>query len=135
MFWLQTWLGARGNEFRLLIGKVAQLLVPLTDLAVLFQQPVHGTRRANVEALVQQRGVDLVRGWIHEALRAQVRQRGLPLAFGKGLGRYGPFRSGRGFGSGCQGAVEGSPRDFQSTAGCRAAVRRGKFQGRGHELL
>jgi hypothetical protein len=47
---------------------MTELVTTLADLAVFFEQSVHGTRRANIEALVQQSGMNLRRRLIDESL-------------------------------------------------------------------
>ena len=127
-------IGAGGQQFRLLVGRVAQLIAPLAHFPVLVQKTVHRARRAEVEALVQQRGVDLVRRLIHEPFRVQMHQGGLALRVGESPRRLGPWGDGVGFRAWRSRPIEGGPRKIQSTAGRRAADRGRQLSGCRHEL-
>src|SRR4051812_4579574 len=59
--------GSCGQQFWFPINGMTELVTTLADLAVFFEQPVHGTRRANREALVQQSGMNLRRRLIDES--------------------------------------------------------------------
>ncbi len=61
-------IGMRGQEFGYGIGGVAELVPPLPDLASLGEDALHSALRAEVAALIEQRGIDLSRGRVHEAI-------------------------------------------------------------------
>ena len=50
--------GAGGQQFRLLIRRMHELIAALAVLALLFQHPVHGADRAMIPAFVEQCGID-----------------------------------------------------------------------------
>ena len=58
--------GAGGQELGFRVTGMAQLVAPLAHLAVGFEDAVHGAHRAEVDALVEERGVDLARGFVDE---------------------------------------------------------------------
>ena len=132
---LQNLVGLGGQQFRLLVGRVAQLIAPFAHFAVLLQQSIQGARRADVDALVEQSGMDLVWRLIHEPLRMQMLQRGLALSVGESPRRLGPWGQGAGLRTWRSRPVEGDPRKIQSAAGRRAANRGRQLNGRRHELL
>jgi hypothetical protein len=123
-----------GQPLRFLVGRVPQLIAPLAQFAVLFEQPVHGARRADVDALVQQGGVDLVRRLVHEAWRMQKRQGGLAFRVGESPRRLGRWGDGTGLGPWHACPVEAGPRKIQGAAGRRAADRGRQLSGCRHEL-
>ena len=75
----QTWLGAIGQQLGLGVGRVGELVAPLAAAAVDGQQPVHGAHRAEVAALVEQRGVHGRRRGVDEALAVEGVQQHLAL--------------------------------------------------------
>src|SRR4051812_1445211 len=65
-------IGALGEEqFGLGVDRVPQLIAAFADFIVVIEEAVHGADRAEVDALVEQGGVDLRRGEIGEARLAQ----------------------------------------------------------------
>ncbi len=71
-------------------GDVPELVAPFPHLVDSLEEPVHRARRAEVVALVEQRGIRLPWGEVDEAGTVQLRQHGLLLR-----GRQGPGRPGR----------------------------------------
>ena len=57
---------AFGEKFGLLIDGVAQLPAPFADFVMLGENAIHGADRAQIDALVEQAGVDFGRGQIDE---------------------------------------------------------------------
>jgi hypothetical protein len=53
----QTLIGRHGQQLGLGVGRVGELIAPFAAAAIGRQQPVHGAHRAQVAALVEQRGV------------------------------------------------------------------------------
>jgi hypothetical protein len=51
-----------------------ELIPPLSHFSVLGQQAIHGAFGAEIRALVEQCGVDLRRGQVHEAGLVQLRE-------------------------------------------------------------
>jgi len=51
-------IGSRRQKLGLLIGGMAQLAAPFADLTVLGEDAIHGSDRAQIDALVEQAGVD-----------------------------------------------------------------------------
>src|SRR3954449_6204256 len=70
-------IGAFGEQFGLGVDRVAQLVAALPNLVMVVQDAVQGADRAEVDALVEQGGVDLRRGEIGEARLAQLVEHGL----------------------------------------------------------
>ena len=60
-------IGSRRQKLGLLIGGMAQLAAPFADLAVLGEDAIHGSDRAQIDALVEQAGVDFGGREIDEA--------------------------------------------------------------------
>ena len=61
--------GLRGQQLGLLRRRVGGLAATLVDLVVVAQHPVHGRHRRQVDALVEQLGVDGGRCLVDEARR------------------------------------------------------------------
>ena len=61
-------IGSGGQQFRLLVMGMAELVAALLQLSISSQDAVHGADRAEIDALVEQGGIDL--GWrlVAEAL-------------------------------------------------------------------
>src|SRR5271166_3128023 len=72
-------IGPFGDEFRLPVGGMAELLAAFADFAVLAKDAVHGADRAVVDAFIEQAGVDLGRRLVCEARRMQQIQHNLLL--------------------------------------------------------
>src|SRR5208283_1173374 len=116
--------GALGDEFRLFVDGVAQLLATLLHLAVLVEDAIHGPDRAMIEALVQQLGVDFRRGLVDEPRFAQQIEDGLTPAPWPDEGADGPGREGAGLsrsGDGSWRATDPAPRRPRRSARGRAA--------------
>ena len=54
-------IGSRGHEFRLLVGRVRQLIAALAGLAALFEQTIHGANGAVILPFIEQGGINS--GW------------------------------------------------------------------------
>ena len=67
-------IGSGGEQFGLGIGGMGQLVTALTNLVVGGQDAIHGADRAEIDTLVEQGGVDLGGGVVHEAVFVQHRQ-------------------------------------------------------------
>jgi hypothetical protein len=61
-----------------------ELIPPLAHLGTPRQEPVHRALRAEIRALVEQGGVDLGGGQVHEAGLVQPREHGALLVGGQG---------------------------------------------------
>src|SRR3954454_13036928 len=85
-------IGAFGEQFGLGVDRVAQLVAALPNLVMVVQNPVQGPDRAEVDALVEQGGVDLRRGEIGEARLAQLVEHGLSFFGRQRAGRAGTGR-------------------------------------------
>ena len=80
-------IGSGGQQFGLEVGGVSELIAPFACLAVGGQQAVHGAHRAQIDALVEQGGVDARRRAIGKALAAQHVAQRLPLGMAEGQRR------------------------------------------------
>src|SRR5271166_339750 len=74
---------AFGEEFGLLINGAAQLPPPFADFVMLGEDAIHGADRAQIDALVEQAGVDFGWGQIDEPRLPQQVEDGLALLSGK----------------------------------------------------
>ena len=72
-----------GQQFRLLIRRMRELIAALKAFAARFQQPVHGADRAMKLALIEQRRVDLCGRAILKPLLMKAGQYRLPFGFGE----------------------------------------------------
>jgi hypothetical protein len=77
---LHTWFRRRGEQLRLLVRRVPQLIAALTDLGILGEDSVHRPFRAEVAVFVEQARVDLRRCLVGEARLVQDIEHGAPLA-------------------------------------------------------
>jgi hypothetical protein len=75
--------GSRCQQFRTSRPGRRSLASPLVDFVVLAQKPVHRRYRAEVNAVVEQQGIDLRRRFVAEALRMQMVEHFLLLLFGE----------------------------------------------------
>src|SRR5947209_3766536 len=127
--------GLRGQQFRLAINRMSELVTTLAHLAVLLEQAVPGARRTNVAPLIQQGGMHLVRRLVEESLRMQNFECGLTLGVGERSRRLGPGRNGIRGRARRSGAVKRGPWNSESTTGRSATSRGREFEGRCPELL
>jgi|GEM_PF-2073527 len=65
-------IGARSQQFRLLVLRMPKLVASLLQLAVLSQDAMHGADRAEINAFIDQGGKDLRRRLVPEAFRVQM---------------------------------------------------------------
>src|SRR5450755_4958537 len=80
-----------GQQLRLGVRRMRELIATFPHAAMPgFQQPVHRPHRRQVAALVQQRGVHLLRRTVHEPLRVQHLEYRLALLFAQRPGRRRP---------------------------------------------
>src|SRR3954463_6299791 len=107
-------IGAFGEQFGLGVDRVAQLVAALPNLVMVVQDAVQGADRAEVDALVEQGGVDLRRGEIGEARLAQLVEHGLSFFGRQRTGRAG---TGRRFGRVRRARRDGGARQPQGGAG------------------
>jgi len=80
----QTWPKRLGEQLGFLIDRVATLAAAFRDLAKGCEDAVHAADRAQIDALVEQGRVDLDRGLIGEARRAQLSKHLIPFALRQG---------------------------------------------------
>src|ERR1035441_355591 len=59
---------------------MTKLIAALLQLPVFSQDTMHGADRAEIDVLVQQRGIDLRRGLVAEAFRVQMIEHDLPFS-------------------------------------------------------
>ena len=57
-------IGPGSQQFRLLVLRMPQLIAALLQLPVCSQDAMHGADRAEIDAFIQQRGIDLDRGLV-----------------------------------------------------------------------
>jgi hypothetical protein len=112
----QSWFGAVARSSWPGIGGVAQPLPPLPALALCREDAVHRALRGEVGALVEQRGIDLCGGVVHEARVVELREDGGPLVIRQGQDRLGTRRPSRLL-PGVAMAVGGGAADPQGPAG------------------
>src|SRR3954462_74240 len=111
-------IGAFGEQFGLGVDRVAQLVAALPNLVMVVQDAVQDADRAEVDALVEQGGVDLRRGEIGKARLAQLVEHGLSFFGRQRTGRAGTGRRfGRGRRGGAGGGGGGRPRGGVGGAG------------------
>ena len=67
-----VWLGRQQLGFG--IFDVGGLIAPFSNLLVFLKDAIHRADRAQVDALIKERGIDLLRGNVREPLRTQHRQ-------------------------------------------------------------
>src|SRR3954463_6215841 len=107
-------IGAFGEQFGLGVDRVAQLVAALPNLVMVVQDAVQGADRAEVDALVEQGGVDLRRGEIGEARLRRLVEHGLSFFGRQRTGRAG---TGRRFGRVRRARRDGGARQPQGGAG------------------
>src|SRR3954454_11563002 len=71
--------GASGQQFRLRVSRVHELVAALTRLARAFENPVHGANRAMIPAFVEQRSVNRSRRAVLKSLLMKAGQYRFPL--------------------------------------------------------
>src|ERR1700675_3931185 len=54
-------IGSRGQQFRLLVGRMRQLIAALANLTLLVEQAIHGANRAVILPFIEQRRINS--GW------------------------------------------------------------------------
>ncbi len=79
-----------------MVLRMGELIPAFARGAVLFQDPIHGPRRAKILAFIEQRGVDRGRRAILEALGIQDGANGLDLHGAQCPGAVGDLLRGRG---------------------------------------
>src|ERR1017187_7347801 len=124
-------IGARGQQFRLRILRMPQLVAALLKLLVLSQDAMHGADRTEVHVFVQQRGKDLDWSLVAEALRVQMIEHRLPFGRTQGPRWRGtnPVRNGR-----QHAPIERGARHTEGAAGNRFADTVTQFQGGAHQF-
>ena len=104
---------------------MAQLVAAFVDFMVVIEEAVHGADRAEVDALVEQGGVDFGRGKVGEARLAQKVEHGLAFGGAQGAGRAGAGgRFDRRPGQAGAPTMDAGARQSQGAAGRRGAGRR-----------
>ena len=126
-----------GQELGLLIDRVATLAAAFDDLALTCKDAIHRADRTQIDAFIEQGGVDLGRGLIREAGCAQMGKHLISLIFRQGArDRMTLFcRAGRGEKRHAVPMHRG-PRHLQACANGRrqAAARRQSHNGGHHDL-
>src|ERR1017187_1534688 len=123
-------IGSGGQQFRLLIRGMGELIAALASFTLLRQQPVHGADGAVIAAFVQQRGIDGGGRAILESFFMQAAQNGFPLRLAERAGRYG--RRG-GANEGSLPPVERRPGDAEDGAGGLDTHHGSEFGDGGHQ--
>ena len=123
-------IGSGGQQFRLLIRGMGELIAALASFTLLRQEPVHGADGAVIAALVQQRGIDGGGRTILESFFMQAAQHGFPLRRTERAGRYG--RRG-GANEGTMPPVERRPGDAEDGAGGLDTHHGSEFGDSGHQ--
>src|ERR1019366_5471448 len=123
-------IGSGGQQFRLLIRGMGELIAALASFTLLRQEPVHGADGAVIATLVQQRGIDGGGRAILESFFMQAAQHGFPLRRTERAGRYG--RRG-GANEGAMPPVERRPGDAEDGAGGLDTHHRSEFNDGGHQ--
>src|SRR5664279_2254537 len=108
--------GSRGQQLRLLIGGMTELVATFPHFAVFGQDPVHRAERTQKNAFIQQGGKDLRRSLVPKTFGMQLIQHRLPLGRRQSASRGGPL--GR-QGDRLPAAIPGCPGHPQSTTGSR----------------
>jgi hypothetical protein len=67
-------IGSRGQQFRLLVGRMSPLIAAFASFAVLFEQAMHAADRAEVLAFIEQRRINSGRRAILETFFVKTRQ-------------------------------------------------------------
>src|SRR6202171_5949628 len=110
-------IGSGRQQFRLLVGRMGELIAAFAGFTLLFEQAVHGADRAMILPFVEQRGINSGGRAILEAFSMEMSQHRFALCRTKGACRQGPRlrRRSRG-GSGAYFPVVGSARQLQRVA-------------------
>jgi hypothetical protein len=77
-------IGALGQQFRLLVDRVATLTAALRNLTMSGKDAIHRSDRAQIDAFIEQGGIDFGRGLIREAGCAQMSKHLIPFTFRQG---------------------------------------------------
>src|ERR1019366_709042 len=123
-------IGSGGQQFRLLIRRMGELIAALASFTLLHQQTVHGADGAVIPALVQQRGIDGGGRAILESFFMQAAQHGFPLRPTERAGGYG---SRGGAQDGALLPVERRPGEAEDGAGGLDAHHGSEFGDGGHQ--
>ena len=76
--------GSLGQQFGLLIDRVTPLSAAFDDLAMGGKDAIHRSDRAQIDAFIEQGGIDFGRGLIREAGCAQMSKHLIPFTFRQG---------------------------------------------------
>jgi len=120
----------RGQQLRLLIRRMGELITTFTSFTLLFQNPVHRAERAVIDALVQQGGEDRGRRAILKAFLMQTGKHRVPLRQAESARRNGFLRWAES--GSLLSIVRGSGEAKNFTGGLRAHHRRQLVDG-GHQ--
>ena len=78
-----NFVGAAGQELRLLVLRATELITPLTHTLVVIEDAIHRSDTAKVFAFVEQLGVNLPRRLVRKALTVELVQYRLSFNFGQ----------------------------------------------------
>ena len=77
-------IGALGQQFRLVVDRVATLTTTLRNLTMGGKDAIHRSDRAQIDAFIEQGGIDFGRGLICEAGCAQMGKHLIPFTCPQG---------------------------------------------------
>ena len=77
-------IGPFGQQFRLLVDRVATLAAAFDDLALTCKDAIHRADRTQIDAFIQQGRIDLGRGLVFEPGRAQMGKHLILFSFRQG---------------------------------------------------